>query len=182
MPKSLKLYVAAVVVIGAFALVTATFLFPPKPGIAVDIGMPGTDPFEIALGILAWTAITLLASAWPVQQPRGSQIGVAVAPIMASFMLGGPAVGGWVAAIGTTELREVRGRIPWYGTLMNHAAATLPAVLAGMLYLWLMGLAQPAADLRLATDFIAAVLAAALLFTMNTVIVSVTVALRSGQT
>ncbi len=30
MPKSLKLYVTAVVVIGAFALVAATFLFPPN--------------------------------------------------------------------------------------------------------------------------------------------------------
>ena len=36
MPKSLKLYVATVVVIGALALVAATFLFAPKPGIAID--------------------------------------------------------------------------------------------------------------------------------------------------
>jgi putative nucleotidyltransferase with HDIG domain len=65
---------------------------------------------------------------------------------------------------------------------MNHAGATLPAVLAGMLYLWLVGLAAPSGNLKLATDFIAAVLAAALLFALNTLIVSVTVALRTGQT
>ena len=33
----------------------------------------------------------------------------------------------WVAMIGTTELRELRGRIPWYGTLANHAGLMLPA-------------------------------------------------------
>jgi len=35
---------------------------------------------------------------------------------------------GVVAAVGTTELRELRRRIPWYGTLANHAAIMLPAV------------------------------------------------------
>ena len=35
MPKSLKLYVASVVVIGALALVAATYLFPPKSAIAI---------------------------------------------------------------------------------------------------------------------------------------------------
>jgi hypothetical protein len=132
MPRSLKLYVVTVVVIGALALVAATFLFPAKSGIALDLGLPEAHSYEIALGILAWTAITLLASAWPVQQPRGSQIGIAVAPIMASLMLGGPAVGGWVAAIGTTELRELRGRIPWYGSLANHACLVIPAIAGGL--------------------------------------------------
>ena len=41
--------------------------------------------------------------------------------VLAAMTLGGPAVAGWVAAIGTTEMRELRGRIPWYGTLANHA-------------------------------------------------------------
>ena len=53
MPKSLKLYVATVVVIGALALVAATFLFPPKPAIAIDL--PGPTGvrlrLEYALGI-----------------------------------------------------------------------------------------------------------------------------------
>src|SRR5437867_3547415 len=127
MPRSLKLYVATVVAVGALALVAATFLFPAKEGIALRL--PGSRPAsvqEIALGIAFWTLITLIASAWPVLQPRGSQIGIAVAPIMASFLLGGPAVGGWVAAIGTTEVRELRGRIAWYGTLANHAGLVIP--------------------------------------------------------
>ncbi len=133
MPKSLKLYVAVVVVIGALALVAATFVFPPKPGIAIDLpgstGSPTTP--EYALGVLYWIALTLIGSAFPVQLPRGTQQAVGIAPIMGSLFLGGPAVAGWVAAIGTTELRELRGRIPWYGTLANHAALVLPAIVAG---------------------------------------------------
>ena len=80
---------------------------------------------------LFWTVLTLVASALPVQLPRGTQQAVAMAPIMAAMLLGGPAVGGWVAAIGTTEMREIRGRIPWYGTLANHAGLVLPAIVAG---------------------------------------------------
>ncbi len=55
-----------------------------------------------------------------------------MAPILAAMTLGGPAVGGWVAAIGTTEMRELRGRIPWYGTLANHAGIVLPAIVGGV--------------------------------------------------
>ena len=57
-----------------------------------------------------------------------------MAPIVAAIVLGGPAVGGWVAALGTTEMRELRGRIPWYGSLANHAGLTLPAIVAGVVY------------------------------------------------
>ena len=43
---------------------------------------------------------------------------------------------GWVAVIGTTEVRELRGRIPWYGTLVNHAGIVLPIDLAGDHSIW----------------------------------------------
>ena len=46
--------------------------------------------------------------------------------------LGGPVAAGWVALIGTTEVREIRGRVPWYGTAANHAGVVLPAVLGGI--------------------------------------------------
>jgi putative nucleotidyltransferase with HDIG domain len=186
MPRSLRIFIVGVVTLSAVALVVATLAFPEHAtGIALRLGaepVGGPSQFEIALGVAYWVLVTLVTSALPVRLPLGTQQAVSMAPIVASMVLGGPAVAGWVAFLGTTELREVRGRIPWYGTLMNHAGATLPAVLAGILYLWLVGLAGPSGDLRLATDFIAAVLAAALLFALNTVIVSVTVALRSGQT
>jgi HD domain/MASE9 len=179
MPRSLKLYVATVVAIGAIALVAATFVFPVKDGIALRLpggGPPSTQ--EVLLGIAFWTVITLIASAWPVLQPRGSQVGIAVAPIMASFLLGGPAVGGWVAAIGTTEVRELRGRIPWYGTLANHAGLVIPAVAAGIVREAALALGT---GYGLLTDFVSAMLAATVFLLLNAWLAFVLLGLRTGQ-
>jgi len=179
MSKPLKLYVATVVAVGALALTGATFVFPVKEGIALRL--PGAGPplaEEILLGIVFWIAITLLASAWPVQQPRGSQVGIAVAPIMASFLLGGPTVGGWVAAIGTTEVREVRGRIPWYGTLANHAGLVIPAVAGGIVREASLPIG---ASLGPVADFVAAMLAASVFLLLNAWLAFALVGLRTGQ-
>ena len=100
-------------------------------GPANRLGLPSPSA-EILLGVVFWIALTLVTSALPVKLPMGTHQAVSMAPIVAAMALGGPAVAGWVAAIGTTEVREVRGRIPWYGTLANHAGATLPAVVAGV--------------------------------------------------
>jgi putative nucleotidyltransferase with HDIG domain len=178
MPRSLKLYVATVVAVGALALVASTFLFPVKDGIALRL--PGAGPpniQELLLGIGFWTVITLIASAWPVLQPRGSQVGIAVAPIMASFLLGGPAVGGWVAAIGTTEVREVRGRIPWYGTLANHAGLVIPAVAGGIVREATLALGGYGPLI----DFVSAMLAAAVFLLLNAWLAFVLLGLRTGQ-
>jgi putative nucleotidyltransferase with HDIG domain len=53
---------------------------------------------------------------------------------MASIVLGGPTAGAVVAAIGTTDTRELKGEVPWYGTMFNHAALVIAAVLAGVAY------------------------------------------------
>jgi putative nucleotidyltransferase with HDIG domain len=177
MPKSLKLYVAAVVVIGALALVAATFLFPPKPGIAIPVGaFLGGQPIETVFGIAYWTALTVIGSAFPVRLPRGTQQAVAIAPIMGAMFLGGPAVAGWVAAVGTTEVREIRGRVPWYGTLANHAVLVLPAVMAGSLREGLLSLGA-----GVAWDFVSAMVAAILFISVNLTLVSIALGLRTGQ-
>jgi hypothetical protein len=44
-----------------------------------------------------------------------------------------------VAAIGTTETRELRGRVPWYGSLFNHAEIVVSAVAAATVYRALSG-------------------------------------------
>ncbi len=59
---------------------------------------------------------------------------VASAPILASMLLGGPVAGAIVSAIGTTDEREVRGQVPWYGTLYNHAIVVISACVAGIVY------------------------------------------------
>jgi putative nucleotidyltransferase with HDIG domain len=179
MPKSLRFYIASVVATGAVALVVATFVFPAKPDVALRLF---TDPtstpteLELVLGIVFWTALALVGSALPVQLPRGTVQAVAIAPILGSLFLGGPAVAAWVAAIGTTEVREVRGRIPWYGTLANHAGLVIPAVAAGTLREMLLGYwSGPFAD------FATAMLAAAVFISFNLILASMLLGLRTGQ-
>ena len=179
MPKSLKLYLAGVVAVGALALIAATLVFPPDPGIAARISStPPSLPtdLELLLGVAFWTIITLIGSAFPVRLPRGTHQAVAVAPIMASMFLGGPAVGAWVAAVGTTEMRELRGRIPWYGSLANHAGLVIPAVLAGTLREGLLlSWGGPVAE------FFTAMIAAAIFMSSNLLLASLLLGLRTGQ-
>jgi HD-GYP domain-containing protein (c-di-GMP phosphodiesterase class II) len=177
MPKSLKLYIAGVVALSAVALVAATLVFPAQTTIAlVQPGSGEPTSASIWAGIIFWTVLTLLGSAFPVVLPRGTQQAVAIAPILASMFLGGPAVAGWVAAIGTTEVREVRGRIPWYGTLANHAGLVLPAVTAGVVREFLLRIYGGAA-----ADFLYAMVAAGIFLIFNLVLVSTLLGLRTGQ-
>jgi putative nucleotidyltransferase with HDIG domain len=188
MPRSLKLYITAVVTLSAVALVVATLVFPvdkyaQKIALTLPLGGSAAAPtqFEILLGIAYWTFLTLLTSALPVKLPLGTHAAVSMAPLVAAMALGGPAVAGWVAAIGTTELREVRGRIPWYGSLANHAGISLPAVLGGVVYVNVLSLGDQAGDLRFAADFVAAILASLVLLLLNAAISSGVLALRTGQ-
>ena len=191
MPRNLKLYITAVVTLSAIALVVATLVFPPEtrialtfavgniPGVTVAAGDP--SQLQILAGIAFWTLVTLLASAAPVELPRGSRHAVALAPIVAAMSLGGPAVAGWVAAIGTTEMRELRGRIPWYGSLTNHAGAILPAIVGGVVQVSILRLISAPAEWSIVASFAATVLGAIVLVGLNVAIASGLLALRTGQ-
>jgi len=187
MPRSFKIYIAGVVTLSAFALIVATFVFAADERVALRIATPGTgapgnpSTVELALGIGFWTLLTLITSALPVKLPRGTQQAVAMAPLVAAMALGGPAVGGWVAVIGTTELRELRGRIPWYGTLVNHAGASLPIVSAGVVRAAIVAIANPFVEADLLVDFFATVVGATVFFALNTVLAGGVLALRTGQ-
>jgi putative nucleotidyltransferase with HDIG domain len=112
--------------------------------------------------------------------PRGTQQAVSIAPVLGALFLGGPAVGAWVGAIGTTELREIRGRIPWYGTLTNHAGVVLPALAAGLVHEAVLGIGpgnRPGIELQ----FAAAMAASLLFYLSNQYLAAVTVALRSDE-
>lgn len=177
MPRSLKVYVISVVISGVLALGIATLLYPPYSTIAIPPEDAGEPTYVGTLaGIAFWTLLTLVGSAFPVVLPRGTQQAVAIAPIMGSLFLGGPAAAAWVAAIGTTEVRELRGRIPWYGTLVNHAGLVIPAVIAGVLRdAWLAIAPGPF------SEFVSAMVAAATFMLLNLVHVSFLLALRTGQ-
>jgi putative nucleotidyltransferase with HDIG domain len=185
MPRSLKVYIAGVVTLSAVALGVATFAFPATnfPRIAIDLDPTHGAPAEqlnIYLGVLFWTVLTLVASALPVRLPRGTQQGVAMAPVIAALTLGGPAVGGWVAALGSTEMREIRGRIPWYGTLANHAGLAFPAVIAGVVQVSVIRLANPQGD-NLVIGFVATMVASGVFFVLNAGMAGTLLALRTNQ-
>jgi HD-GYP domain-containing protein (c-di-GMP phosphodiesterase class II) len=90
--------------------------------------------------------------------------------------LGGPIAAGLVALIGTSEVREFRGKVPWYGTAANHAGVVLPALVGSLFYEWL----RASSDDLLRT-FAACMVGAIDLFLLNFTIASVMVSLRTHQ-
>lgn len=182
MPRPLKLFITGLVATSALALVATSFVFAtttPWPlGVRPAIGIPlGPDPVLNALaGILFWTVLTLFASALPVQMPRGTVVSVSIAPIVATMALGGPVAAAWVAAIGTTELREVRGRVPWYGTLANHSDLVLPAVLGGLAVEAVRALSGSLLD-----GFVATIAGAVVFHFSNVALVAAGVSIRDGS-
>ncbi|MFH1475308.1 MAG: HD-GYP domain-containing protein [Chloroflexota bacterium] len=177
MPRSLKIYITGLVAFSAVALVATSLVIPVHSRIA--IGWFGDSRLDMLAGIAFWTLMTLLASALPVQMPRGSLINTSIATLVAAMSLGGPTAAGWVALLGTTELRELSGRVPWYGTLANHAGLVLPAVIGGVVTSAIQGGSEPN-PLPIA-DFAAAMAGAAVFFVFNVAFTSITVALRTGQ-
>ena len=182
MPKSLKLFIALLVAGGAIALLATSFVFPLRPDIALELdGLPGASSLELFAGVAFWTLATFLASALPVQMPGGFLVTVSIAPIIAATAIGGPFAGGLVALIGTTEIREIRGKVPWYGSLANHAGLVMPAIACGLVIegvrsfggIGVVGKAE-------LVDFVATVLGAFAYFVLNLVLVSIVVALRTS--
>ena len=178
MPKSLKLFITLLVAGGALALLTTSFVFPLDPRLALDLGGGETaSRLEQLLGLGFWTLAALLASALPVQMPGGILVTVSIAPVIAATSLGGPFAGALVALVGTTEVRELRGKVPWYGSLANHAGLVLPAVACGLVIEGIRAATRP----DLVTDFVGTVLGAVAYFGLNLLIVSVVVGLKVGK-
>jgi hypothetical protein len=179
--RALRLYSIGLVAISLFGLIATSFVLLGSPGYVLasrtSIALPSdsSSPEAVALGIAFWTVITLFASALPVRMPRGSVVSVSIAPIVAAIVLGGPAAAGWIAAVGTTEMRELRREIPWYGTLSNHACIVLPAVVAGHVFGLLATPTDPPAQV-----FAACMCAAIVYFFLNVAVASIGIALRQG--
>jgi len=174
MPRSLKLYLVGVVAGSAVALLVTTLQFEIDQ--AISIGTLDPPGLGVALGLAFWTVVTLVASALPVKMPRGTLVSVSIAPLLAASDLGGPAAAVWVAAIGVTELRELRGRIPWYGSLANHAGVVLPVAIASIVAHQVTRLGD-----GLAFSFLGMVIGAAIFFAANVVLSATLVALRTEQ-
>ena len=100
--------------------------------------------------------------------------------IIAATALGGPVAGGWVAMISTLEARELR-EVPWYGTLANHSAMALSAVLGGIVYAAVReGPLGDITDQPQAAQLVAIVLATFVLSGLSASLATGTVILRDG--
>ena len=177
MPQSLRLYVTGLVIASAAALGVTSLLVGFDPLIALQLdGQPKATDLEILAGLTFWSAIAIVTSALPVKMSRGTLLAVSFAPIIAAIDLGGPAAGGWVALIGSTELRELRGRIPWYGSLANHAGIVLPAIIGGLVIVAIKNVGP-----SLEVDLAATLLGAGVYFGLNLVLASALVAIRTGN-
>ena len=131
-------------------------------------------------GLLYWTIATLAASALPVRLPRGTVVSVASAPLIAAFVLGGPLAGAIVALIGTTEGREVRGEVPWYGTVYNHAASVVAVVSGGILFELIYRLRPDQSASEALFLFAATLIASAAYFLLNWTLAVAAVSARTG--
>ncbi len=67
--------------------------------------------------------------------PEGSLVSVAAAPIIAAGHPRRPNRRCNGRGVGTIELRELRGRVPWYGVVYNHSISLIAAVLSGVVYI-----------------------------------------------
>ena len=170
MTSYLRLLIAAQVAAAGIALVAAIAIFPIRP----EIGGP--------VGIAFWIAVTLVASALPISLPAGITVSVGSAPLLASLILGGPAAAGIVGALGTFDSREVRGQIPWYGTLSNHAQIAGPAAIAGILYEIGLRLGAQLAVPAGLSSVLAAAAAGIAYNALNNFLAALIVSGRSGQT
>jgi putative nucleotidyltransferase with HDIG domain len=166
----LRLYIIATVAAASLLLAAALLFWPIRP----EIG--GTA------GIAFWCLLTFVASALPVRLPRGVHVTVAFAPATAAMLLGGPAAAGIVAILGTIDFRELRGRVPWYGILNDHACFAIAAISSAMLLEWLLAaIGDPVASPRSSVaSFAAFVVAASLYFVINNLLSVTVVHLRTG--
>jgi len=170
MTSYLRLLIAAQVAAAGIALVAAIAIFPIRP----EIGGP--------VGVTFWIAVTLVASALPIGLPAGITVSVGSAPLLASMILGGPTAAFVVGALGTFDSREVRGQIPWYGTLSNHAQIAGPAAIAGILYEFGLRLGASLPVPAGLSSVLAAAAAGITYNALNNFLAALIVSERSGQT
>ena len=170
MSRRLGALIAIMALASTSLLVSALLLCP----IGVGLAIPGM-PSGLLLGLVYWLALSTIGSSLAVRMPGGSVVDVGFAPVVAAMSLGGPSAAGLVAILGSTQGRELRREVPWYGIVANRATITSPADFSA----WLLSLVPGRANLLV--DFAATIAAAAVLFSLNTLLTAAFVSVRGGE-
>ena len=176
---SLMVYTAATIVVGLASLAWAAATFPIDESISLTAagGREG-----ILLGLIFWIAIGLLGGTRVERMHGHGALTFHLPFIIAAMAVGGPAAGGVVALVSTIERRELR-EVPWYGTVANHAALTLSAVVGGVVLLGIDGaLGTLLPDKPQAVALIAIIGGGAVLTVIAISLAAGTVHLRDGLT
>ena len=170
MSTQLRLYITITSAAAGVLLAAAFAFWPIRPAIGG------------AVGIAFWCVLTFLGSALPVRLPKGLHVTVAFAPATAAMLLGGPAAAGLVAVVGTFDLRELRGRVPWYGILNDHSCFAIAATTSAILFELLIGAAETSATSVGGSigGFVSFIAASGVYFLVNSVLSITVVHLRSG--
>ena len=151
-------------------------------GIAAALWLfPVRQEIQGTAGIAYWTILALIASALPVQLPRGTVVSVGAAPVLGAAFLGGPLAAAIVGIVGTIDPRELQRRIPWYGTLFNHALLAISAVAAGVVFeLVRANIPGTGFSFISAESFVAALLAGSAFVVVNWTLAILAVSARTG--
>ncbi len=178
MPRREVVAIVTLFTAGAIVAFVASLLtYPVDAAIGLPFSPLGLDP--VFAGVAVWVVVGLATSSRSVVDEGRVTILYGVGPIIAAAALGGPTAAAWVALIGTFELRELRGDVPWYGVVANHAMMVIPAVVAGIA---ILGLEQAAPAGTGVAGELVAVMTGAMLFWVIALAFSVaTVWARNGR-
>ena len=170
MNRRLGVVVATVALVSGLLMAFAVVRFRLDPGISIDRSGAGS-----AFGLVFWIVLSLAGASMAVRMPGGTLLDVSFAPIVAATSLGGPAAAAWTALIGTTQARELRREVPWYGVIANRCGIVAPAVISGLALQTI-----PNRSIA-AVDFVATVAAAFVCFSLNLLITAAIVSMRDGE-
>jgi signal transduction histidine kinase/ActR/RegA family two-component response regulator len=168
LPLLSKLYVAAIVLLGAGVLVAYFPRSLPQPAL-----------FAVLI------AFACLTSTWKVTLSalvaNGSTLSVSYAAHLMSLLLLGPAPAVVVAVIGVLTQCKYKAKQPYplHRTVFSMAAAAITMAATGEVYVWLAGSQFPLEPSQLPKPVIGAI---ATYFLVNTSLVAAAIALSTGRT
>jgi diguanylate cyclase (GGDEF)-like protein len=163
--------------LAVIALVVLTARIPLEASIGLPVSVLGIDPAVLGVGL--WVLVGLATSARATADEGRVTIVMGVAPIVAALALGGPTAAVWVALLGTFELRELRGDVPWYGVVANHAMLVVPAAAGGLVTLGLRSAGFD--DGSQTADFLMVMAGAATLCVLDVGMAVLAVRVRTGR-